>query len=109
MNIGAPKYLARRLAKKAVSLHDAVCEDCGETDGLHRHHDDYGRAIEVTILCQGCHSARHLDPSRNEILAEAYENYRSGEIKRYELNKICATQGVRFERLNAIWRIVRGG
>lgn len=35
------------------------CADCGASEDLHKHHDDYSRALEVVILCGRCHRIRH--------------------------------------------------
>lgn len=37
-----------------------ACEKCGEGErGLHAHHDDYLRQLEVRWLCPGCHHQWH--------------------------------------------------
>lgn len=53
-----PKHLARAAARYVVPLGPA-CEDCGATDDLHRHHDDYSRPLDVRTLCRRCHSRAH--------------------------------------------------
>lgn len=41
----------------------AVCEDCGieekDSRGLHAHHEDYGKPLDVVWLCTTCHGLRH--------------------------------------------------
>jgi hypothetical protein len=34
------------------------CADCGKP-GMHMHHADYDKPLEVTWLCDECHGARH--------------------------------------------------
>lgn len=48
------KNTARKLAQRAVPMLER-CEECGGTDGLERHHDDYSRPKDVRVLCQTCH------------------------------------------------------
>ena len=36
------------------------CEECGESrHGVHAHHDDYARQLDVRWLCPGCHHQWH--------------------------------------------------
>jgi hypothetical protein len=37
------------------------CERCGAADGLHAHHEDYSRPLDVTWLCVPCHAQRHRE------------------------------------------------
>lgn len=39
-----------------------TCEDCGKATrsrGLHAHHEDYSRPLDVNWVCIGCHRRRH--------------------------------------------------
>ena len=35
------------------------CEDCGATEGLQMHHDDYSKPLGVRFKCRSCHAAHH--------------------------------------------------
>ena len=48
-------WASRKAAQRAVSLSGKVCEVCGVSERLQRHHHDYSKPTEVTILCQNCH------------------------------------------------------
>jgi predicted alpha/beta-hydrolase family hydrolase len=37
------------------------CERCSRTYGLHAHHDDYSRQLDVMWLCVPCHHQRHKE------------------------------------------------
>lgn len=45
---------AHKLARKLYPVLTA-CEDCGETDGLERHHPDYSQPALIQVLCRACH------------------------------------------------------
>jgi hypothetical protein len=57
----------RRRAHSAVlralrkgALVKSPCVDCGTSDRLHAHHEDYTKPLEVIWLCTFCHRARHI-------------------------------------------------
>ena len=50
---------AARYAIKTGNLTKMPCEDCGSTDTIHTHHEDYARPLDVTWLCRECHLKRH--------------------------------------------------
>lgn len=59
---------SRQISKKIISLRDKSCEMCGSINDLHRHHNDYGRPDQVTILCRRCHVNIH----KNNIINQAF-------------------------------------
>lgn len=55
---------ARHLANVAVRLgfleRPATCPICGEQGmGIHAHHDDYSRPLDVRWMCTECHGKEH--------------------------------------------------
>jgi hypothetical protein len=46
------------IASRKVPLGDH-CEKCGATDKIERHHFDYTKPLEVTMLCHKCHRDLH--------------------------------------------------
>ena len=56
------RYLARRLAQKAViagKLIPQPCETCGSTEHIEKHHEDYSKPLEVRWFCRPHHVALH--------------------------------------------------
>jgi ribosome-binding protein aMBF1 (putative translation factor) len=56
------KYIARYMVRNAIRdgrLKQGSCEDCGGTEAIEAHHDDYCRPLDVTWLCFQCHQQRH--------------------------------------------------
>jgi hypothetical protein len=51
------RTLARIAARRAVPL--GPCEVCGSTKNVVRHHDDYGKPLDVRLLCRRCHAFQH--------------------------------------------------
>lgn len=37
------------------------CSECGATDRVHAHHEDYSRPLDIIWLCKACHSKRHAE------------------------------------------------
>jgi len=46
-------------ALKAGKLTKSPCEKCGTTVGVHAHHDDYTKPMEVRWLCSAHHREHH--------------------------------------------------
>lgn len=58
----------RRAARVAVGnairdgkLKVQPCERCGYAVGVHAHHEDYSKPLDVTWLCSRCHGERHRE------------------------------------------------
>ena len=52
------KRNAHVIAGRNIPL-DSTCVNCGSTSDLARHHPDYSKPLEVTILCRKCHCLLH--------------------------------------------------
>lgn len=55
---------ARHLANVAVRLgfliRPSVCPECGKTNfGIHAHHADYSKPLDVQWICSECHGKKH--------------------------------------------------
>lgn len=64
------KVRARKLVYEAIrrgELERQPCEECGATEGVQAHHEDYSRPLDVTWLCGECH--RDLHRARGEVWA----------------------------------------
>ncbi len=55
----AVAWRAVERAKRNGQLVAGPCAVCGETSRTQAHHDDYSRPLDVTWLCQQCHSDEH--------------------------------------------------
>lgn len=67
----------RDLARSTANTYQArgvlvlePCEDCGSTDRIEKHHEDYSRPLDVVFLCRTCHLARHHRVDRRAISRE---------------------------------------
>ena len=59
---GNLRLRAHSKVARAVRNGDIIpkpCEVCGETEGIHAHHDDYTKALEVRWLCVKHHRQHH--------------------------------------------------
>ncbi|AEM62927.1 endonuclease [Vibrio phage phiVC8] len=59
----AKKYQARNAVNNAIRDGRLVkadqCNRCLETEGLHGHHHDYDKPLDVEWLCVNCHLQEH--------------------------------------------------
>lgn len=57
--------------RRSILVRPEACEKCGYTrSGLHAHHQDYMRPLEVRWLCPACHHGSHgwrQNPSNLEL------------------------------------------
>lgn len=51
------KYKAHQAAQR---IPICPCEQCGSTEYIHRHHDDYNKPKVVRFLCAACHRQYHV-------------------------------------------------
>lgn len=49
------KAAIRKRAQRAMPLDGATCSRCGSVTSLERHHHDYSKPTDVTVLCRQCH------------------------------------------------------
>jgi hypothetical protein len=72
------KGRARTLVREAVAdgrlIRPSRCSRCGHFGGIHGHHEDYSKPLDVVWLCSQCHHDRHIElrdgkrpPSRREL------------------------------------------
>jgi len=65
------KYKAHGAVNNAIrdgKLDRQPCEVCGVDDGVHAHHDDYSRPLEVRFFCPVHHAEHHK--AMREVEAE---------------------------------------
>lgn len=56
------RYVANTAVGNALRdgrLKRGVCYFCGQADGVHAHHTDYSKPLDVTWLCVKCHRRLH--------------------------------------------------
>lgn len=52
-------HLAIFRAVHSGRLRRKPCEQCGATENVRGHHDDYSKPLEVRWLCESCHQTLH--------------------------------------------------
>lgn len=53
-----------RALKVGVLIRPSICGRCSSSEfGIHAHHEDYSRPLEVLWLCAPCHGQRHIELS----------------------------------------------
>lgn len=63
------KQRAHSLVRNALrkgTLQRQPCEQCGATERVQAHHDDYAKPLEVRWLCLPCHRQHHHEQRRRE-------------------------------------------
>lgn len=53
------KHASRKRSQKLYPILPP-CEECGSTERVQRHHDDYQKPEDVRFLCQSCHTKRDV-------------------------------------------------
>ncbi len=83
---------ARELVQNALrrgELTRQPCASCGAVDGVHAHHEDYARPLDVIWLCGRCHRRRHRERG---LVASANPRYASiGVAPKCRRMKLSAT------------------
>lgn len=57
------KYKAHNIVNNSIRdgrLHKEPCQQCGSMDGIHAHHDDYAKPLNVRWLCAAHHRQWHV-------------------------------------------------
>ncbi len=54
LKLGRINYLAHQNIPLSLK-----CDNCGSTENLDRHHQDYSKPLEVRTLCRSCHKKEH--------------------------------------------------
>ena len=76
---------AHSMVSKAVERGELIrpdrCERCGsppgDDRGIHGHHEDYSKPLDVVWLCRKCHCMRHAELSRAGIRVSSTEPSRN--------------------------------
>lgn len=55
----AHRLVSQAKRRKTNRLIPKPCEGCGAAKGVHAHHDDYSKPLEVKWLCGSCHRKHH--------------------------------------------------
>lgn len=63
----ARAHMAVRDAVKRGDISPLPCEVCSGTHGVHAHHDDYEKPLDVVWLCKKHHEERHIDLRKRGI------------------------------------------
>lgn len=63
---GRTHNITEKAIKRGVLIQKDTCEECGASGkfkdgraGIHAHHDDYNKPLEVRWLCYKCHHSWH--------------------------------------------------
>ncbi len=63
-------FKCHRIANKQIKIKsNDVCSICGTNKNLERHHPNYNKPLEITLLCSKCHNELHrlLKKSEHKI------------------------------------------
>ncbi len=61
------RYRCRNITTRAIIKGNLIlgpCVECGTTEDLHAHHEDYSKPLEVTPLCGTHHRQLHAERQR---------------------------------------------
>lgn len=52
-----------RVYRRRGKLIEEPCVECGGSENIEAHHEDYDRPLDVVWLCRPCHVAHHAVPA----------------------------------------------
>lgn len=88
------KWTARKKAQKHIPA--LVCQECGATENLERHHHDYSKALDVQVLCPPCHvKADQRDGTRRSMREYRCRHCNTVFLPNQHHAKACSPECVR--------------
>jgi hypothetical protein len=76
------RHRAITIADRYTKLGDK-CENCGSTESLERHHDDYTKPLEVRTLCKICHEKEQAKVPLNKLPPTVFRDRHCGTCSKH--------------------------